>query len=161
MKGQNKMKHNLTKSSAFPQVISPETGLTAIQERCAALIASGTSITDAAEELGISRGCVYRWQRLLPFNCYFNSLKKDVKAAVEGRLLGLHSKALESLEACLASSNEAIKLKAAVWILDKASQQQEQSTNIREELMLQAKKESSWDWQKQYQKSLEEAGLEE
>ena len=155
------MKQNLTNSGSLPQLISPETGLTAVQEKCAALIASGTSITDAARELGISRGSVYRWQSLLPFKCYLNALKQDVKAAVEGRVLGLHAKALESVEGCLDSPNEAVRLKAATWILDKASQLDAGAANIREALKAEASEEVGFNPEAAYKKKLQKYGLEE
>lgn len=153
------MKQNITKSSRAVDVISPDTGLTAQQERCAVLLASGIRITDVAKALGTSRGTLYRWQNKVAFQCFYNLMKQDVKNYVEGSVLELHSQALEGIKASLSSENEAIKLRASMWVIEKISQMPVGNTDVRSALKMQSNLAESWDSGTKYQKALEDAGI--
>lgn len=169
---QDKMEQNLTNSAQALQVIHPDTGLTALQEKCCLLLAAGIRITDAALQVGASRGTLYRWLQQPAFWCYLNQAKKEVKEYVEGSLLNLHQKALEGIEASLDSQREDLRLKAATWVLEKIQEMPVGASDIRKVLLEEARlKPSSVDiWDKigreseierNYQKALADAGLEE
>ena len=166
------MEQNQTKSAQALQVIHPDTGLTALQEKCCLLLAAGIRITDAALQVGASRGTLYRWLQQPAFQCYLNLAKKEVQQFVEGSLLNLHQKALEGIEASLDSQREDLRLKASTWVLEKIQQMPVGACDIRKVLKEEATSQPSfvdpWDTyarQKEianrYQKALNDAGLEE
>ena len=161
------MKQDLTKSVQVMQVAHPDTGLTALQEKCAILLASGRRITDAAQELGTSRASIYRWLEQAAFLCFYNQMKKEVQQYVEGALLDLHQQALDGIKASLESTREEVRLKASIWVVEKVSQIPIGETNVRQVLLDNAAKEAQQDsWEKRkieraYQQSLQDAGLED
>ena len=166
------MEQNQTKSAQALQVIHPDTGLTALQEKCCLLLAAGIRITDAALQVGASRGTLYRWLQQPAFQCYLNLAKKEVQQFVEGSLLNLHQKALEGIEASLDSQREDLRLKASTWVLEKIQQMPVGACDIRkvlqEEARLKPSRVDAWDTfarereiERNYQKALADAGLEE
>lgn len=157
------MEQNLTKSAQGVQVIHSDTGLTAQQERCALLLAAGTRITDAAQQVGTSRGTLYRWLQQQPFQCYYNQAKKDVQQVVEGSLLDLHQRALEGIRASLESQKEEVRLKASTWVVDRISQMPVGASDVRK-VMKEDIAQSALYYQsvkEEYQRALAEAGLED
>ena len=159
------MKQDLTKSAQVMQVAHPDTGLTALQEKCAILLASGRRISDAAKEVGTSRASIYRWLEQAAFLCFYNQMKKEVQQYVEGALLDLHQQALDGIKASLESTREEVRLKASIWVVEKVSQIPIGETNLRQVLLDNAAKEAQQDsWEKHkieraYQQSLQDAGL--
>lgn len=139
--------------------VSKDTGLTAQQEKCAILLASGIKITDVAEQIGTSRGTLYRWQNLVAFQCFYNLMKQDIKNYVEGSVLELHTKALKAIGESMESNNEQIRLKASMWVIDKIQQIEVGNTDVRRALMLQGA--VSWNDKDEYERRLKEAGLRE
>ena len=137
------MKQDLTKSAQVMQVAHPDTGLTALQEKCAILLASGRRITDAAKEVGTSRASIYRWLEQAAFLCFYNQMKKEVQQYVEGALLDLHQQALDGIKASLESTREEVRLKASIWVVEKVSQIPIGETNLRQVLLDNAAKEAS------------------
>ena len=148
-------------------IVSPETGLTSLQERCALLLASGTRITEIAAELPVCKTTIYKWLRSDLFKCYLNLMKQDLQNGISGRVLGLEEKALEALGASLVSANEQVRLKAATWVIDKLTSQEVGETDARKLLKVQAAEEESeglWRTREKaenYRKELQKAGLEE
>lgn len=86
-------------------------------------------------------------------------MKQDVKNYVEGSVLELHSQALEGIKASLSSENEAIKLRASMWVIEKISQMPVGNTDVRSALKMQSNLAESWDSGTKYQKALEDAGI--
>lgn len=99
--------------------VSKETGLTPIQEQACMLLASGASITEVADKLSLNRGTIYKWQKQVPFMCYFNRQCTDNRGNLLTGLYGLTDEALKAIKDCLHSSNEATRLKAAIWLTEK------------------------------------------
>lgn len=157
------MEQNLTKSAQGVQVIHSDTGLTAQQERCALLLAAGTRITDAAQQVGTSRGTLYRWLQQQPFQCYYNQAKKDVQQVVEGSLLDLHQRALEGIRASLESQKEEVRLKASTWVVDRISQMPVGASDVRKVMKEDIAQSALYyqNVQEEYQRALAEAGLED
>ncbi len=166
------MKQNLTKSAQAVEVVHPDSGLTALQEKCAILLASGIRITDAAQQIGTSRASIYRWMEEAAFLCYYNLMKQEVQAYVEGALLDLHQKALDGIKASLDSTKEEVRLKASMWVVEKVSQIPIGETSVRKVLKqkaaLETRREDLWDnvgWEAAkdatYKQSLLDAGLDE
>ena len=120
------------------QTISTESGLTALQEQAATLLASGKNISAVAEELSLNRGTIYQWQQKLTFQCYFNFQRQEAKDTLKNGLFNLYNEALEAIKGCLTSENETIKLKAATYIIQKIEENPMGETNIREVLKDQA-----------------------
>lgn len=164
------MKQNLTKPAQAVEVVHPESGLTAMQEKCAILLASGIRITDAAQQVGTSRASIYRWMESATFTCFYNQMKKEVQQYVGGSLLDLHQKALDGIKASLESTREEIRLKASMWVVEKVNQMPIGETDVRKVLKEKASQETKselwWDNSGRkcrdaaYQQSLLDAGLE-
>ncbi|MBQ9184412.1 MAG: hypothetical protein IJ151_00890 [Bacteroidales bacterium] len=167
------MKQNLTEKEQAVEVVHPDSGLTASQEKCAILLASGIRVTDAAQQVGASRASVYRWLDNDAFACYYNLMKKEVQGYVEGALLELHQKALAGITASLDSPREDLRLKASMWVVEKVSQMPIGETSVRKLLQNKVKMEVSDGYltiggtglgiykEQEYKKKLQEAGLEE
>ena len=103
------------------EVMNKQIGLTAIQERCAVLLAAGTSITEAAETLRLDRGTIYCWKKKVTFACYLNKLQEQVKDMLQGSMFDLQGQAVQALKESLVSQNEAIRLRAAMWLIERLS----------------------------------------
>ena len=106
------------------------------------------------------------------FVCFYNQMKKDVQAYVEGALLDFHQKALDGIKASLDSTREEVRLKASIWVVEKVSKIQVGETSVRKMLKEKVEKEvGSEDWwddsskakvmDATYKQSLLDAGLEE
>lgn len=153
------MEHNLTKQAEDVEVVSKETGLTSQQEKGAILLASGLRLSDVAKELGTSRGTLYRWMNQVTFQCFYNLMKQDAKNYLEGCVLGLHSQALEGLQASLSSCNESIRLKASMWVIEQIGKIGAGETDARKVLKEQSVTEEDWLSEGRYQNALKEAGM--
>lgn len=123
-----------TQKAISVEAIDKTTGLTPLQERCAVLMASGTTITDIAKELGLDRGTLYQWLKKVTFQCYLNYLKKTIQDNMTGKLFDLHSSAMEAIQKCLFSDNENIRFKTAVWIIEKLYSSEVGEGDVRKEL---------------------------
>lgn len=121
----NNLNKNLQKST-----VSKETGLTPIQEKACILLASGCTITDVAERLSLNRGTLYKWQMQTPFKCFFNKQCADVKYNLVSGMLGLANDAVGTIRECLSSTNDAVRLKAAFWIVEKIDSLEIGQTNV-------------------------------
>lgn len=157
----------ISKSLSDHQTINAETGLTSQQEKGAILLASGTKIEDVCQSLQIGRSTLYRWRRGDAFKCFLNLVTKDIKTYVETSVLDLHTDALRAVKDSLSSDNESVKLKAAIWILDKVTSIEVGETDIRAILMNQSQVSSGrdeWDREQklnQYRNKLADIGLSE
>lgn len=69
------------------------------------------------------------------------------------------SKALAGIKASLSSENEAVKLRASMWVIEKISQMQLGTTDVRSALKAQSNFSEAWDRETRYKKALKEAGL--
>ena len=94
--------------------------LTPQQERFVTLLISGKTISDIAIELEVSRPTLYEWQRLETFQARYNQLTSEIKSTVESGLIGMYSEAIETVRSCLKSDNDQVKLKTALWLIDRA-----------------------------------------
>ena len=117
--------------------ISPATGLTPQQEQACILLASGESYTAVAQRLNINRGTLYKWQDLLPFQCFYNQQCSDYKAEVRNALLGLHAEAVDTVRELMNNGGEATRLKAAIWLLERVEAVEVGATDVREVLKAQ------------------------
>lgn len=141
-----------------------ESGLTPIQEQAAIMLASGENITGVAEKLNLNRSTIYEWQRKITFKCFFNFQRQEAKDTLKNGLAGLYKAALEAVKGCLASENESIRLKTAMWVISKIEDAPVEDTDVREVLKREASKDMlSWDTkifdEREYQKLLAENGL--
>lgn len=111
----NKIEQNLT---SLPKV-NPLTGLTAIQEQCASLLASGERVTDVADNLNVSRTTIYQWSDLMTFQCYINQLRDEVQRQTNQTIFALAGEALSAIRQTLTSENESLRLKVALWLVER------------------------------------------
>ncbi len=101
--------------------INKTTGLTPQQEKSVALLVSGKNHTEASKELKIDRGTLYNWMQKTNYRSYYNRLCIETKQDMENGLLGLVEDSIKAIKNSLKSDNEAIRLKAAIWLLEKLS----------------------------------------
>jgi hypothetical protein len=95
----------------------PQRGLSARQERVAELLASGTSVTDAAGQVGVDRSTISRWHADPDFVCAVNTRQSEIWFGTLSRLRMLTGKALDVLDSTLDDVANPNRLKAALEIL--------------------------------------------
>jgi len=93
--------------------------LTANQNKALALLATGQSVEEISNSLGIHRSTLWRWRQDPQFIAEWNKLIYETKEVQERALLEMQAKAIGALEDCLNSRNEMVKLLASLTILDK------------------------------------------
>ena len=93
--------------------------LTANQNKALALLATGQSVEEISNSLGIHRSTLWRWRQDPQFIAEWNKLIYETKEAQERALLEMHAKAIGALGDCLNSRNEMVKLRASLTILDR------------------------------------------
>lgn len=108
----SKTQQNLTKLTLV-------TGLTPQQEQAAVLLASGESVTDVASKVNVNRATIYLWQQKVNFQCFYNQQCRIIQDNIRNGLCGLYADALQAVRNCLQSTNEALRLKAAMYVIGK------------------------------------------
>jgi hypothetical protein len=126
----NKNQQNSTLSGV--EVSNSETGLTPLQEKAVLLLVNGKNMTDVSNELEIDRGTLYNWFDKIPFKAFYNKQCKEIKDTISNGLMGLYNKAVEAIQDSIKSDNEAVKLKAAFWLIDRLEAQSIGETTPRE-----------------------------
>ena len=117
MKRNNKDKNEQNRTQ-FPKV-NPQTGLTAIQEQCAMLLAAGERVSEVADKLQVSRSTIYQWNDSVTFQCFTNQLRDEVQRHTNQTLFSLAGEALSAIRQALKSGSESIRLKSAIWLLER------------------------------------------
>lgn len=128
------------------------------------MLASGYSVLSVAEELKVSRGIIYEWRRLITFRCYVNEQSKDYVDTIKGGVMSLADEAIAAIRESLHSDNEATRLKAAMWVADKAKDYQVGETNVIEAVKRECTTAMFDGWEEQldertYKQKLKELGL--
>ena len=148
--------------------ISPTTGLTPQQEQACILLASGENVTNVADKLSLNRGTLYKWQQNKAFECFYNEQCQEYKNEVKSGLLGLHQQAIATIGQLITTGSEAIRLKAAMWLLEKVEAIEVGNTNIRQVLKDQCTitDDNNWTYftrvdEKEYKRQLKAYSLEE
>ena len=98
--------------------------LTANQNKALALLATGQSVEEISNSLGIHRSTLWRWRQEPQFIAEWNKLVYETKAVQERALLEMQAKAIRALEDCLNSRNEMVKLRASFNHLGKGARAQ-------------------------------------
>ena len=93
--------------------------LTPPQQQALSLLAAGQGIEEISRSLKINRSTLWRWRQEPQFIAEWNQLLHEMKEGEERALLELQQKAMSALEDCLGSTNEMVKLRASLTILDK------------------------------------------
>ncbi len=94
--------------------------LVARVERAAYMVyLDGASEAQVAEALGIQPVTVRDWKRRPEWSAAVAELREHQRALVLDRLAFLTARAADAVEACLDSDNDAVKLKAAQWVLER------------------------------------------
>lgn len=158
----------LTMAKNEKVTISEHTGLTPTQEKAADLLASGVSVTDVAERIGIARSTLYVWQKQITFKVYFNKRCSDARSTLVVGLFGLADEALQTIRESLKSENETLRLKAAMWITDKLQSMEISQTDLIATLQEENTYEDAETWARypylhkdQYKARLKELGVKE
>ena len=155
----NKIAQNPTEKTD----VNSQTGLTPIQEQAAIMLASGKSMTEVAELLSVNRGTLYEWQKIVTFQCYFNQQSNEYKENLRNGLFGLIGEALTAISDCLHSDNETTRLKAAMWVIEKAKEQPTGNTDVKAALKEQCTHPVGWDMEMfdedEYRREIKRLGL--
>ena len=162
--GQNKTK---SITSTTPKV-NPQTGLNPIQEQCASLLACGEKVSKVAEMIQVSRATIYQWNTLITFQCYTNQLRDEMQRHMNQTLLKMAEEALTTIQKTLKSDNENLRLKSAMWLLDRINKVEVGECNPFEIIRKESTIIDPLDWDKTptfhkniYEKKLKELGLKE
>lgn len=145
--------------------INGATGLTDLQEKACKLLAQGESVESTAQQLGIEEHTLSLWQRNRAFDCYYNLQRANRRNATIGSVYSLAEEAIGVLRQSLSEiTNEATRLKAATYIIDKLQTLEIGETDVREVARNEAKT-IDLDWgtfdERKYQETLREMGVEE
>lgn len=97
-----------------------ENSLTVQQEKFVGLLVAGKSLSSISDELNVNRSTLYSWKELETVRARYNQLKKDIKENIESGLMGLYEKAVETIKGCLDSQNDQIRLKTALYLIERA-----------------------------------------
>lgn len=95
------------------------TGLTPVQEQAAMLLASGESVTEVASKVNVNRATIYLWQQKINFQCFLNQQCQIIQDNIKNGLCGLYADALQAVRSSLQSTNETLRLKAAMYVIGK------------------------------------------
>lgn len=99
--------------------VSEATGLTPTQEEACTLLASGSSVTDVATKLDVSRTAIYQWQRQTTFKVFFNKQRSIIQSTTLQGLFGMATEAIGVIRDSLHSDDGKLRLRAATYIVDK------------------------------------------
>lgn len=104
------------------QDMRTEHGITVQQERVAADYAAGNSITDIAAKYNIARSTIYGWFKSdRRFVAFYKSLLAEVRQEVRGSLSSMAADATGTLRDLMANGKPEVALKAAMYVIDKLS----------------------------------------
>ena len=143
-----------------------KSGLTPTQEEAVKMLVAGESASMVEEKLKLEEGTIHQWRKTITFQCYYNKQCDIIKQDMRNRMLASYNLALSTLEECMASENEAIRLKSATWIIEKVSSFTFGKTNPVEVIRNQCTSVSDWTQEpilddKKFKKMLAENGLSE
>jgi hypothetical protein len=138
--------------------VNIETGLSDMQERAVQLIVSGKTKAEVAQDLNIDRSTLYKWSDKIAFEAYYNLLKKDVQDQSINKLLGLYDKAISAISKGLESDSESIRIKTALWLIERIGGHEISYTDPKEVIRLMCRSGSDFDEVK-YKKLLKENDL--
>jgi len=110
--------------------------LTANQNKALALLATGQSVEEISNSLGIHRSTLWRWRQDPQFIAEWNKLIYETKEVQERALLEMQAKAIGALGDCLNSRNEMVKLRASLTILEKVQGLKVGATNPKQVLQI-------------------------
>ena len=96
-----------------------ETKLPPRREKLIHLLIAGKSITDIAQELKVNRSTIYDWRASEDFQARFNRALLDVRKETDTGLEILYSKVVKALLDCLESENETVKVKTAIFLIER------------------------------------------
>jgi len=77
------------------------------------VLSSGMSVEKASEVAQVSRQCIYNWLGQKSFKNELRQRQSVLFQSLSKRLVNITEKALQVLEDCLSSRNEAIRLRAS------------------------------------------------
>ena len=96
-------------------------GLTPTQEEAVKMLVAGESASAVEEKLELEEGTIHQWRKTITFQCCYNKQCDTIKQDMRNKLLSSYNRALSTLEECMASENEAVRLKSATWLIEKIS----------------------------------------
>ena len=67
----------------------------------------------------MNRTTIYQWQQRISFQCFYNQQCQMIQDNIRNGLCGLYAEALNAVQGCLQSPNEATRLKAAMYVIGK------------------------------------------
>lgn len=112
------MARNYKKNTKHTTERVEDSGLTITQERVAASLAAGLSITKISQETGVPPSTIYDWRQQATFATHYKKLQREAVREARGQIAQLASLALETIREMIESGGEQTKLKAACYVID-------------------------------------------
>ncbi len=80
---------------------------------------SGESISSTAKKLNVCRSYIYENLEKPTVRAEYNRRLNDLKTDSENKISGLYQKAIDTLEGSLTAENEGVRLKTALFLIDR------------------------------------------
>lgn len=99
---------------------SLQAGLTPEQELAVFALASGASDTQAASQAGVSRQALWQWRQKPEFQVALNGVRQAQREQWQAQAEALSERALAIMARALDSEDDAMRYKAASFVLEKS-----------------------------------------
>lgn len=106
--------------TAVPATARPDDGLTARQRRAVVAVLTAPTLDEAARALGVNPRTLRRWRAHEPFAAAVRQAARDLDREAVDTLRAATVDAVRVLRAALADKTPAIRVRAAVALLDAA-----------------------------------------
>ena len=89
------------------------------KQQALSLLAAGSPMESVATNLGIHRSTLWRWKKDPKFVADWNKMLDEMKQRQVYALVKLQEEAIRALYSCLNSSNDTVRLRAALSVMGK------------------------------------------
>jgi len=89
------------------------------KQQALSLLASGSPMETVANNLGVHRSTLWRWKKDPKFVAEWNKMLDEMKERQTLALVKLQEEAIRALYSCLNSSNDTVRLSAALSVMER------------------------------------------
>ena len=92
------------------------------KQQALSLLAAGSPMESVATNLGIHRSTLWRWKKDPKFVADWNKMLDEMKQRQVYALVKLQEEAIRALYSCLNSSNDTVRLRAALSVMGRVDE---------------------------------------